>query len=109
MELTISAADPAELSQLLLARGVLARETESKGLDELQTLIVAVGGGVGISGIIKPIASAIVEYFKNSTARETSRNVDIVMGDMKISVTGKDSVETIEAWLKTVRRLHDKT
>jgi len=104
MLLELSTTDADEISQLLQEQGVQPLDIEPKGVVELQTVFVALGGGVGIAGIIKAVAAAVDAYFQGRAADEKARKIEVSFGEMKMMVTGKDSLEALEAWLKVVSK-----
>ncbi|WP_349958055.1 hypothetical protein [Rhizobium sp. ZPR3] len=93
-----------DLHDRLSEQGINAVVIEAKGVAELSTLLVAVGGGAGIAAIVKQIAAAIRSYFQGRAELEKARRVKLSVGNVKIEVASDD----VDTAMETLREALSK-
>jgi hypothetical protein len=77
-----------DLETLLSAQGVAAQRFETKGMAEMQMLLIAVGGGTGVAAILTGIGQAIKLYFQGKAEVEGKRAIEITVNGKVIKITG---------------------
>ena len=97
LTIKFEASDGLSLKDHLVAQGLAATIIESKGISDVSTILVALGGGAGIALIIEQVGTALNSYFLGRAKLETARRVTFTVGKVKIDVSADNVDAAVEA------------
>ena len=102
--ITLTAVDPEALQNELVAAGLKQSIVRTRSGIDPQTIILALGGGVGLAEIIKSVGVALKSYYdgRTSLARAEKDAVTIAAKGLSLECTGAN-VQSI------VQRILDST
>jgi hypothetical protein len=85
--ITLKASNGVALQENLANHGISSKLYQQKSISEVQMLVVALGGGVGIAAMIKALGDALKSYFEGASELEKARAVIVSAGGISITAT----------------------